>query len=799
MAYGRSVAVAALFAACSSGAVAQSGWPGVAAWGSNNYGQCNAPADLGTPVSIAGGAFHTVALKADGSVVCWGDNGPGQCNVPAGLGTVSAVAAGYYHTVALKSDGSVACWGNNGYGQCNVPADLGAAIAIAAGFDHTVALRADGSVRCWGYNDYGQCNVPPELGSCAAIASGRFHTIALSVRGSARCWGLNNHGQCSTPTDLGTTSAIAGGGNHTIALGTAGSVRCWGNNGNGQCNVPMDLGAATAVAGGYSHTIALRADGSVRCWGHNYFGQCNVPADLGAAIAIAGGYDHTIALRADGSVRCWGYNHFGQCNVPADLGPCIAIASGSDHCIAFNPNHPVRVVDGDGSQKNAYGSINYASQFSAGTDAIEFTENATRPVNVWNEQLRGIANANIQGDFRFYTSTLSVLQSMGVTGDFKLGSVGSPSTAQINGSLNAGSLTGAGTASIGGDATLATLNLESSTASLVAQGSLNTGTVWGQGTVTVGGSMTIGQFSKYGLTRAAGNISVTGNASLSSATLSAGEKSTILGNLNSEPNSVISSDLVTDVASVIDIHRVVSTGIRTAAPSPTRVTMPIDLAIGNYYPYDISTTHRLILDGGVYSSNPIGETDTAVFNTCTAPEFAAVTPCLEFGPNSVIDLPPGNKIINHGPTTTLIGGLATLRNGSSIETDADLAIAGSMRIPVGTAVSLSVDRVTPADPALDIRAGGELVVEFGSSVQIAAPAKASVSGGSLTVDTDALFSLLGGADLLQVEPTGDARCFGGTIRADEMILRGAPVGSTNPGGRLVGVGALIDVDTVRVR
>jgi hypothetical protein len=228
--------------------------------------------------------------------------------------------------------------------------------------------------------------------------------------------------------------------------------------------------------------------------------------------------------------------------------------------------------------------------------------------------------------------------------------------------------------------------------------------------------------------------------------------------------------------------------------------MPIDLAIRNYYPYyDISTTHRLILDGGVYSSNPVGETDTAVFNTCTAPEFAAVTPCLEFGPNSVIDLPPGNKIINHGPTTTLIRGLATLRNGSSIETDADLAIAGSMRIPVGTAVSLSVDRVTPADPALDIRAGGELVVEFGSSVQIAAPAKASVSGGSLTVDTDALFSLLGGADLLQVEPTGDARCFGGTIRADEMILRGAPVGSTNPGGRLVGVGALIDVDTVRVR
>ncbi|MFM7260808.1 MAG: hypothetical protein ACKO3W_09420, partial [bacterium] len=190
----------------------------------------------------------------------------------------------------------------------------------------------------------------------------------------------------------------------------------------------------------------------------------------------------------------------------------------------------------------------------------------------------------------------------------------------------------------------------------------------------------------------------------------------------------------------------------------------------------------------------------ARFITCTAPEHASVTPCLEFGPQSVIDLPPGNKIISNGPTTTLIGGLATLRNGSTIETDADLAISGSMRIPVGNAVSLSVDRVTHADPAFAIRSGGELVVEFGSSMQMAAPAKATIAGGgSLTVDSEGLFSLLGGADTLYVEPRGDARCFGGTIRSDELVLVGAPVGSTYTGGRLIGVNALIDVDTVRVR
>jgi len=636
MNYGRSVAVAALFAACSSGAVAQSGWPGVACWGYNFFGQCNVPADLGTPVSIAGGDGHTVALTTGGSVSCWGRNLEGQCIVPVGLGPVSAVAAGTIHTVALKADGSVACWGWNAYGQCNVPAGLRTVAAVAAGYGHTVALKADGSVACWGYNAQGQCDVPAGLGIVSAVAAGSSHNVALKADGSVACWGANNSGQCSVPAGLGT---------------------------------------ATVIAGGLEHTIVICTDGSVRCWGRNNDGQCNVPTDLGTAIAIAGGYGHTVAVGADGAIRCWGFNGYGECNVPAVSGTATEIAVGRHHTIALNSNHPVRVVDSNGSQKGVFGSIDYASQFSAGTDAIEFTENATRPVNVSNEQLRGIANANIQGDFRFYNSTLSVQQNMLVTGDLRLGQAAAPSTAEINGSLTAGSLTGTGTASIGGDATLSTLSLESGAASLVTQGSLTAGGVSGQGTVTAGGSINIGQLSKPGLTRAEGNISITGNASLYSATLSAGEKITILGDLSTAPSSVISSDLVTNAASAIDIHRAASTGIRTAAPSPTRVTMPIDLAIYNSYPYDISTTHRLILDGGVSTSSPTVETNTAVFNTCTAPEFAAVTPCLEFGPNSVIDLPPGNKIINHGPTTTLIGGLATLRNGRSIETDADLAIA----------------------------------------------------------------------------------------------------------------------------
>ena len=79
-------------------------------------------------VSVAAGAYHTIALLADGSVACWGDNDSGQCDVPSGIGTpenrVEAVATGGRHTVALLADGSVACWGENSYGQCDVPSDI---------------------------------------------------------------------------------------------------------------------------------------------------------------------------------------------------------------------------------------------------------------------------------------------------------------------------------------------------------------------------------------------------------------------------------------------------------------------------------------------------------------------------------------------------------------------------------------------------------------------------------------------------------------------------------------------------
>ena len=57
-------------------------------------------------------------------MVAWGRNASGQATVPGGLSGVKAVAAGAFHSLALKSDGTVVAWGWNLGGQSTVPTTL---------------------------------------------------------------------------------------------------------------------------------------------------------------------------------------------------------------------------------------------------------------------------------------------------------------------------------------------------------------------------------------------------------------------------------------------------------------------------------------------------------------------------------------------------------------------------------------------------------------------------------------------------------------------------------------------------
>ena len=260
------------------------------------------------PATISG-VWHTVGLRADGTVVAIGDNGYGQCDVSS-LKDIVAIAAGTSHTVGLRTDGTVVAVGGNVYGDCNVSGwkDI---VAIATGSWYTVGLRADGTVVAIGDNGYGQCDVSGWK-DIVAIAAGDWNTVGLHADGTVVAVGPNNLGQCNV-SDWKDIVAIAPGNSHTVGLRADGTVVAVGNNGCGECDVSgwKDI---VAIAAGDSTTVGLRADGTVVAVGSNGFGECDVSGwkDI---VAIAAGAYCTVGLRADGTMVAVGRNSSGQCDV----------------------------------------------------------------------------------------------------------------------------------------------------------------------------------------------------------------------------------------------------------------------------------------------------------------------------------------------------------------------------------------------------------------------------------------------------------------------------------------------------
>jgi alpha-tubulin suppressor-like RCC1 family protein len=73
------------------------------AWGNNDYKQCNVPSPNSGFVAIAGGMYHSVGLKANGSIVAWGDNWIGQCDVPTPNKEFSAISAAGNNSMGLNT------------------------------------------------------------------------------------------------------------------------------------------------------------------------------------------------------------------------------------------------------------------------------------------------------------------------------------------------------------------------------------------------------------------------------------------------------------------------------------------------------------------------------------------------------------------------------------------------------------------------------------------------------------------------------------------------------------------------
>jgi hypothetical protein len=371
-----------------------------------------------------GGAYQVLVTNPHGSVLSSnavlgliylgmvGENSFGQSIPPSSAAGLVAIAAGAWHSLALRADGSLVAWGNNWDGQCTMPAGLNDAVAIAAGGYHNLAVRANGAVAAWGANYYGQTAVPASLRSVLAVAAGTWHSLALTEDGRVVAWGDNNAGQCAVPPGLSDVVAIAAGGNHSLALRRNGAVVAWGENTDaqgiwaGQSAVPPGLNNVVAIAAGEYHSLAVKANGTVVAWGDNAQGQSQIPANLADVVSVSAGAQHSLALRRDGTLRAWGNNWSGQCSVPSGA-PAEAIAAGGYHTqILFDSGLRAARLFRIGQRGTGFGVV-LQTQVRA-TYALEFTDDFTGDAWTSLPEARGsgglllLTDPNPAGSRRFY-------------------------------------------------------------------------------------------------------------------------------------------------------------------------------------------------------------------------------------------------------------------------------------------------------------------------------------------------------------------------------------------------------------
>ena len=259
----------------------------------------------------AAGGYHTVGLRAAGTVVAVGYNGNGQCNV-GGWTNIIQVAAGDLHTVGLRSDGTVISVGDNSKGQCNVGSWTNI-VQISAGAYYTVGLRADGTVVATGDNSKGQCNVG-SWANIIQVSAGSQHTLGLESDGTSVAVGYNYHGQCNIASWTGIIQ-VSAGLYHSVGLKWDGTVVAVGDNGAGQSGI-SGWTNVIQISAGWLHTIGLKANGTVVAVGYNGYGQCNVGSWTNI-VQVSADQRHTVGLRSDGTAVAVGYESTGQCNVGA--------------------------------------------------------------------------------------------------------------------------------------------------------------------------------------------------------------------------------------------------------------------------------------------------------------------------------------------------------------------------------------------------------------------------------------------------------------------------------------------------
>ncbi len=294
-----------------------------------------ATAPLDNVRQIGAGAFHTCAVKFDGTVWCWGRGNRGQIGdgvlrdayLPAfwavavsGLTSAVYVDGGEQSSCAIDTSADVWCWGRG----TNVPvrqSGVSNALSLSMGNDWVCALLADHRVQCWQVG--GSPGAPiPGLTDVVQVSRGHVHTCALKSDGTVWCWGHTGHGQVGNGADI-----------HSQAV--------WFIQSPVQVVALSDV---VSLSSSIWHTCAVLSDATVKCWGYNEAGGLgdrttvsrSTPvsvAGLSNVVTVHNGRVYSCAITSEGKIMCWGRNEhaqFNDANLVSSLVPVVTPGYGKE-------------------------------------------------------------------------------------------------------------------------------------------------------------------------------------------------------------------------------------------------------------------------------------------------------------------------------------------------------------------------------------------------------------------------------------------------------------------------------------
>ena len=327
-------------------------------------------------LDISTGGYHSLAIKAGGTLWSWGSNNDGQLGIGNTTDTNNTVQIGTEtnwnkiattanSSYAIKNDGTLWAWGENFYGQLgigsnvntNIPVQVGTAndwMEIAGGNLHALAIKYNGTLWAWGRNISGQLgdgtaidkNSPVQIGTdndWTEISAGTSHSLGRKTNGKISSWGSNIYGQTGTgsasnvPVQLSGNnwSSISAGAEYSMAVKTNGTLFTWGRNNLGQLGINSytDINTPTQeftsannwskISASSAHSLAIKTNGALWSWGLNQFGQLgngtltssNIPVQMGNVLIwskISSGLDNSTAIKSNGTMWAWGRNNNGQ-------------------------------------------------------------------------------------------------------------------------------------------------------------------------------------------------------------------------------------------------------------------------------------------------------------------------------------------------------------------------------------------------------------------------------------------------------------------------------------------------------